>query len=250
MTSQLADDLRTVFEESYNAPRSDISARIRSTLQDERRGTSFGAVRRGATRQPATRAVGSSSLGPDRKRPELILRSLAVGLAVGIVVAGVLGGSLFLLRHAPSAPTRPSDTGHHTRPSPLPNNQTVVTGTVSMLESYPGTGVQLHPPGPLLPTLSAATVLGFCSIPQSTVTCETGPPKSIDLGLLTDTGMGIQSELVWAMTWTSVNCDVMGPFGRPTPNPRVNDATGCDLVTFVDAKTGRNPEAIRGPFGL
>jgi hypothetical protein len=67
---------------------------------------------------------------------------------------------------------------------------------------------------------------------------------------LTDTGMGIQGELVWAMTWTNVNCDLMGPQGRPAQPPTANDATGCDFVTFVNAATGVNPEAIRGAFGL
>lgn len=62
--------------------------------------------------------------------------------------------------------------------------------------------------------------------------------------------MGINDELVWAMTWTSVSCDLMGPPGRPSPGPDVNDTTGCDFVTFVNATTGDNPEAIRGPFGL
>ena len=126
----------------------------------------------------------------------------------------------------------------------------VLTATLSAPVTYPGAGVQLDPPETLLPSLSAATVLGFCSIPQSYVACETGHPRSVVLGLLTDTGMGIRDELVWAMTWTNVNCDLMGPQGRPTPPPPINDATGCDFVTFVNATTGVNPEAIRGAFGL
>jgi hypothetical protein len=126
----------------------------------------------------------------------------------------------------------------------------VLTATLSTPVTYPGAGAQIDPPGTLLPSLSAATVLGFCSIPRSDVACETGQPRSVVLGLLTDTGMGIQGELVWAMTWTDVNCDLMGPQGRPTPPPTVNDVTGCDFVTFVNAATGGNPEAIRGAFGL
>jgi hypothetical protein len=126
----------------------------------------------------------------------------------------------------------------------------VLTATLSAPVAYPGAGAQIDPPGMLLPSLSAATVLGFCSIPQSGVACETGQPRSVELGLLTDTGMGIHGELVWAMTWTNVNCDLVGPQGRPTPPPTVNDATGCDFVTFVNAATGVNPEAIRGAFGL
>ena len=126
----------------------------------------------------------------------------------------------------------------------------VLTATLSTPVTYPGAGAQIDPPGTLLPSLSAATVLGFCSIPQSGVACETGKPRSVELGLLTDTGMGIHGQLVWAMTWTNVNCDLMGPQGRPSPPPTVNDATGCDFVTFVNAATGVNPEAIRGAFGL
>lgn len=126
----------------------------------------------------------------------------------------------------------------------------VVIEPLSTPLTYPGAGVQIDPPGTLLPSLSAATVLGSCSIPQRDVACETGQPKSVVLGLLTDNGMHIQGELVWAMTWTNVNCDVMGPQGRPTSQPGVNDATGCDFVTFVDATTGDNPEAIRGAFRL
>ena len=135
------------------------------------------------------------------------------------------------------------------RTSPQAINE-VLIATVSAPVTYPGAGVQLVPPGTLLPSLTAATVLGFCSVPQSQIACETGHPRSVVLGLLTDTGMGIRDELVWAMTWTNVNCGLMGPQGRPNAPSTVNDATGCDFVTFVNAATGVNPEAIRGAFGL
>lgn len=149
-------------------------------------------------------------------------------------------------------PARMSSTSSHasTIERSIQAGKEVPTATISTPVTYPGSGARLDPPGTLLPSLSAATVLGYCSIPQSGVACETGQPRSAGLGLLTDTGMGIQGELVWAMTWTNVNCDLMGPQGRPTPPPTVNDATGCDFVTFVNAATGVNPEAIRGAFGL
>jgi hypothetical protein len=128
--------------------------------------------------------------------------------------------------------------------------KTVTVRVLSAPLVYTGAGVELDPPGALAPSLSAVSALDLCSKSNSTVTCEQGQPASITLGLLTDGGMQINGELVWAITWTNVTCDLMGPKGLPSLPPTVNDASGCDLVTFIDAKTGDNPEAIRGPFGL
>ncbi len=242
MTSRLADDLKIVFEASYDPPHGDMLGTIRSALQAESWSASGRGFSRGTLRRLEKPAFGTSR-HRDRRRPVLILQAIAVGFAVGVAVAGVVGGSLLLFHHSASAPA-----GHTTSPSPA--GQQVLTGNVLTRITYPGTNAYLDPPGSLQPSLTATTVLGFCSPPQSTVTCETGPPKSVELGILADAGMGIHGELVWAMTWTGVGCDPMGPAGRPTPGTSVNDATGCDLVTFVDASTGNNPEAIRGPFGL
>jgi hypothetical protein len=191
-------------------------------------------------------------LEPSRRHATHVLGTVALGVATLVAMAGVLTISIVLhnqskLGVATATPaSSPAPAGVALSPTP----SKVVTGVLSTPLVYPGSGAQLDPPGALLPSLSAATVLGSCSRPQSNVTCETGQPKSIELGLLTDTGMQIRGELVWAMTWTNVSCDLMGPQHRPSPNPRVNDATGCDLVTFVDAMSGVNPEAIRGAFGL
>jgi hypothetical protein len=78
------------------------------------------------------------------------------------------------------------------------------------------------------------------------VSCESGQPTSIELGLLTDFGMGVDRMLVWAISWDGVNCMLLGPEGQPSPGPDVNDTSGCNFVTFVDATTGANPMAMRG----
>lgn len=175
------------------------------------------------------------------------MRQVLTVAALGACTIAACGGSA-----AGRSPTRMSSLASHA--STIERSpqavKTVLTATLSTPVTYAGAGAQIDPPGTLRPSLSAASVLGFCSIPQSGVACETGQPRSVELGLLTDTGMGIQGELVWAMTWTNVNCDLIGPQGRPNPPPTVNDATGCDFVTFVNAATGVNPEAIRGAFGL
>lgn len=244
MTSRLGDDLRIVFEDSYDPPRTDMVGTIRSALHAEAAGTSDRLLGHPAKRRVGAPAVGQSVSQPDRRRPAILLQTIAAAVAVGVAVAGMVGGSLLLLHRPATAPAV-----HTTLPVPA-HQPFFVTGNVLMPVSYPGTGASLDPPGSLHPTLSAVAVLKFCSPVQSTVACETGPPRAVQLGLLTDAGMGIQAELVWAITWTGVGCDPMGPLGRPSPGPNVNDATGCDFVTFVDARTGKNPEAIRGPFGL
>jgi len=195
------------------------------------------------------------ALGQPVRRRAGVLGAVALGLGTVVVMSALLTTSIIL--HNRSSPgvgasTPTSSTGSAASPTLAPriNQRAVVVGVVAASLTYPGAGVQLDPPGTVLPSLSAATVIGLCGSPQANVTCETGQPKSVELGVLNDAGMHIQGELVWAMTWTNVNCDLMGPQGRPSPNPRVNDATGCDFVTFVDATNGVNPEAIRGPFGL
>jgi hypothetical protein len=112
--------------------------------------------------------------------------------------------------------------------------------------TYPGFEATLDPPGTAKPNLTPAEAVALCSQPGSDVSCETGQPSSIELGLLSDSGMGIDRLLVWAMSWDGVNCMLMGPDGRPSPGPGVNDTSGCNFVTFVGATTGTNPMAIRG----
>lgn len=184
-----------------------------------------------------------------RRRATNMLAAVGIGLGTLVLMASVLTVSLVLHNR----PTRGAQTVAPASPTAAASpeaNKAVVTGTVSAPVVYPGTGTQLDPPGILVPSLSAVTAVDSCSLPQAHVICELGHPASIELGLLRDAGMQINGELVWAMTWTSVSCDVMGPYNRPTLNPKVNGATGCDFVSFVDANTGGNPEAIRGAFGL
>ena len=113
--------------------------------------------------------------------------------------------------------------------------------------SYPGFGATtLDPPGTVTPKLTPSEAIALCSQPGSDVSCGTGQPTSIELGVLSDSGMGIDRLLVWAISWDGVNCQVMGPEGRPSPGPGVNDTSGCNFVTFVDATTGANPMAMLG----
>lgn len=184
-------------------------------------------------------------LAPVRRNSWNWFQTAAISLGTAVVMAAVIATSIVLHDRSAEAPPGSSSASVSTAPSARPVN---AAGVVTTRLTYAGTGARLDPPGAAMPLLSAATVLRLCSSANSKVACETGPPESVDLGVLTDTGMHINDELVWAMTWTRVNCDLMGPANRPSP--RVNDATGCDFVTFVDAKTGDNPEAIRGAFGL
>jgi hypothetical protein len=130
-------------------------------------------------------------------------------------------------------------------------SKTEITASVARSPiTYLGTGSLLDAPGGATPVLTDAQAIAMCSTPHYGVSCEAGPPASATLGKLVNAGMGIDGELVWALAWTSVNCELFGPWNRPAPGPLVNDATGCDFVTFIDATSGSNPEAVRGPFGL
>ncbi len=126
----------------------------------------------------------------------------------------------------------------------------ITVGRARLPINYPGMGAVLEAPGVTAPVLTAAGAIAMCSTPHYGVSCEVGPPASATLGTLVDAGMGIEDELVWALTWTSVNCELMGPPNRPAPGPLVNDVTGCEFVTFIDATSGSNPETIRGPQGV
>jgi hypothetical protein len=119
-----------------------------------------------------------------------------------------------------------------------------VIGNATQSWTYPGFQATLDPPGNARPTLTASDAVALCGEEGSGVSCEPGRPASIELGHLTDAGMGINQRLVWAMSWDAVNCQVYGPAGRPTSGSHVNDATGCNFVSFVDATSGANPMAI------
>ncbi len=57
---------------------------------------------------------------PGRQESGRLLRSVGVGIAVAVLVAAVLGGSMLVFRHSGSAPTMPSVPAHHATPSPVP----------------------------------------------------------------------------------------------------------------------------------
>lgn len=126
-----------------------------------------------------------------------------------------------------------------------PRRRAEWVGDLSQPVDYSQFGTRLDPPGQAAPSLSATDAVALCLNPQSGVACETGQPMSIALALVTDAGMGIHRRLMWVMSWASVGCDVMGP-AHANPGPLLNEVTGCDFVTFVDADTGANPMAIRG----
>ncbi|MFZ2034564.1 MAG: hypothetical protein WAW53_12480 [Candidatus Dormiibacterota bacterium] len=66
------------------------------------------------TRNPKTHAV------PGRQESGRLLRSVGVGIAVAVLVAAVVGGSMLVFRHGGSAPTVPTFPAHHATPSPVP----------------------------------------------------------------------------------------------------------------------------------
>lgn len=175
---------------------------------------------------------------------------LLISVAIAIVLPGCSSGSQAshhesLTQAASHAQTAKAPVAVHAK------SKTEITGSDARSSiAYPGTGALLEAPGAASPVLTAAQALKLCSTPHYGVSCEAGPPASATLGKLADAGMGIDDELVWALTWTSVNCELMGPVNRPAPGPLVNDATGCDFVTFINATSGSNPETVRGPFGL
>lgn len=173
----------------------------------------------------------------------LVLACCALLLA-GCGAAGgapVLTGAQSVAGHLTTKTTlrEPQHTTHHSAASR-------VVGDLSKPVDYPQFDVRLDPPGQAVPSLPATDAVASCLNPEGGVACETGQPMSVALALVTDAGMGIQQRLMWVLSWKSVGCDVMGP-GRASPGPFVNDVTGCDFVTFVDADTGANPMAIRGP---
>lgn len=66
------------------------------------------------TRNPGIHAV------PGRQESGRLLRSVGVGVAVAVLVAAVVGGSMLVFRHGGSAPTMPTYPAHHATPSPAP----------------------------------------------------------------------------------------------------------------------------------
>jgi hypothetical protein len=141
----------------------------------------------------------------------------------------------------------PNPTG---TPSPPPCAATPISNqpsvdTLSRPRDYSGSQVQLDPPGNAVAVLSASAALAACSSDGSAA-CATGTPSKEELALLTDLGFGDDRKLVWAITWSGVNCMVLGPPGRPSSG--LNMKTGCEWVTFFDARTGTYLLAIIGPM--
>jgi hypothetical protein len=57
---------------------------------------------------------------PGRHQVGRLLRSVGVGIAVAVLLAAVLGGSMLVFRHSGSAPAVPSVPAHRATPSPAP----------------------------------------------------------------------------------------------------------------------------------
>jgi hypothetical protein len=117
------------------------------------------------------------------------------------------------------------------------------SGSISKPLDYPG-NVHLDPPGNATPKLSAADAVAACNNPP--VACRSGTPTRVELALMTAANFGANQRLVWAITWSGVDCMVIGPPSRPSP--KYNIATGCDFTTFIDANTGAYLVAVDGPI--
>jgi hypothetical protein len=88
----------------------------------------------GSQGSPVTRNMEIHAL-PGRQESGRLLRSVGVGIAVAVLVAAVVGGSMLAFRHSGSAPTVPTVPAHHATPSPEPTAEgpTVTPNTVYTL---------------------------------------------------------------------------------------------------------------------
>lgn len=179
--------------------------------------------------------------------PSRVLRSGACTIAVVAFIVGMTSCGVQMQRsaaaHADLSAARVATGAKTSETSALARHTRV--RNVPQSTSYPGFGATLDPPGNAKPVVTASEAIALCGKAGSQVSCEPGQPDSIELGILSDPGMGIDQRLVWAISWDAVNCMVLGPYGQPSSPPSF-DATGCNFVSMVDATTGVNPMAMIG----
>ncbi len=129
---------------------------------------------------------------------------------------------------------------------PPPHGTSVTTAF-----TIPGTGITLSPPGNVVPATSSDAAYGLCLTPGGAA-CQPGPPTSIVLARITDTGSTLVKPgiLVWAMGWIGVTTCVFSGGGPPGPGSSPVVATSqplCDAYDFIDATSGKFIFESAGP---
>lgn len=125
---------------------------------------------------------------------------------------------------------------------------TPTLGTVTTLRverAIPNAGITMSPPTTQIAAIQAKDALAVCT--SGVASCPDGPAAA-ELAIATDSGSGrvdaagkmtllMNHKLVWALSWSDVQCTHSGPPPLPgaSPAPRF---TACDVVAFVDANTG------------
>jgi hypothetical protein len=116
--------------------------------------------------------------------------------------------------------------------------------TLSVARSIPNAGISMEPPTSQGSVIQAKDALSVC---KSGAGCPDAPATA-ELAVATDSGSGsadaagrvallMDHRLVWALSWSNVECSHSGPPPAPGASlaPRL---TACDVITFVDAKSG------------
>jgi hypothetical protein len=132
------------------------------------------------------------------------------------------------------------DAASQSRGSQLPAG--TASGPLVQAQDY-ASNVHLDPPGNAVANLSASDAFAACN--NRSTACMPSAPTRVELALMTAANYGDDHRLVWAITWSHVDCMLFGPPGQPSP--RANVATGCDFVTFIDADSGAYLLATDGP---
>jgi hypothetical protein len=120
-----------------------------------------------------------------------------------------------------------------------------------------GTGITLLPPGDAVPSISSDDAYALCL--NGVAACAPFlSPTAINLALATDTHSGevdangnlhltLPRTLVWAISWIGISrcASTPGGFSLPTPSPSGSVLPShtiqplCDVIAFVDAKSGK-----------
>lgn len=118
--------------------------------------------------------------------------------------------------------------------------------SVTATESLGNTGVTLESPGSLRAATDAQKALGVCESRRAP--CPPTPPTVVRLAVGTDAGPAeldpsgklnpvMDHRLVWAISWTGIECRLRGGVGAED-SPAAGIPKTCNSVAFVDAGTG------------
>jgi hypothetical protein len=110
-------------------------------------------------------------------------------------------------------------------------------GPPTSLTSYADGFFQLQPPGNARPSITWQQAFAACKGREATCGSRSGPDITLGLVSLPRSGAVAPNTLAYLLIWRDERCPL--PAG-PAPVATATSAKSCEMITVIDAHTGRS----------